>query len=211
MRTPELAEAIVASVSAACRVPVTVKMRTGWEAGGPGAAAFAQRMEAAGAAAIAVHGRTRGQFYRGKADWDTIAEVKAAVSVPVIGSGDVLSAPDALAMLERTGVDAVMVARGAQGNPWIFRACRALIDRGERIAPPTPLERVDVMREHLAALIAFGGEQVYTRMRKHVVWYVKGLPGASLVRGRAYEAPGSRELDALFVEYRAFLADRFGA
>jgi nifR3 family TIM-barrel protein len=205
MRTPELAVEIVRQVAGACGVPVTVKMRRGWSADDADAVEFAQAMEEAGASAITVHGRTRDQFYRGKADWGAIAAVKAAVSVPVIGSGDVFCAADVVAMFERCGVDAVMVARGAQGNPWIFREARALLDRGETIAPPTAFERVDTAREHAAALVAFGGEHAFTRMRKHVSWYVKGMPGATHVRRLANAAASYRELDDLLVEYRARL------
>jgi nifR3 family TIM-barrel protein len=205
MRTPELAVEIVRRVAGACGVPVTVKMRLGWSADDAGAVEFAQAMEEAGASAITVHGRTRDQFYRGKADWGAIAAVKAAVSVPVIGSGDVFRAADVVAMFERCGVDSVMVARGAQGNPWIFREARALLDRGETIAPPTAFERVDTAREHAAALVAFGGEHAFTRMRKHVSWYVKGMPGATHVRRLANAAASYRELDDLLVEYRARL------
>jgi tRNA-dihydrouridine synthase B len=208
MRTPELAAEIVRRVAAACGVPVTVKFRAGWSAGEPTAVGFAKRMEAAGASAIAVHGRTRSQFYHGKADWDVLADVKRAVSVSVIGSGDVLTAADAAAMLERTGVDAVMVARGAQGNPWIFRECRALIDRGETFPPPGALERVEMAREHTAALVAFAGEPAFARMRKHVAWYVKGLPGATFMRERAYATESSRELDELLAEYGAYVTRR---
>jgi tRNA-dihydrouridine synthase B len=210
MRTPELAAEIVEQVVRECGVPVTVKIRKGWDEAGPGPVEFARRMEAAGASAIAVHGRTRGQFYRGHADWDAIAAVKAAVAVPVIGSGDVLTAADAKAMFERTGVDAVMVARGAQGNPWIFRECRALLDTGEVVAAPTPFERVDVAREHAAALRAFGGELSYTRMRKHAVWYLKGLPGSSRVRERVYAAASYPELDGVLAEYRERLERLLG-
>jgi nifR3 family TIM-barrel protein len=205
MRTPELAVEIVRQVAGACGVPVTVKMRRGWSADDADAVEFAQAMEEAGASAITVHGRTRDQFYRGKADWGAIAAVKAAVSVPVIGSGDVFCAADVVAMFERCGVDAVMVARGAQGNPWIFREARALLDRGETIAPPTAFERVDTAREHAAALVAFGGEHAFARMRKHVSWYVKGMPGATHVRRLANAAASYRELDDLLVEYRARL------
>ena len=144
MRTPELAARIVSRVVSTVRVPVTVKFRKGWDDDSANADDFARAMEAAGAAAICVHGRTRQQFYHGPADWEVIARVKAAVSVPVIGSGDVLSAADALAMFDRTGVDAVMIARGAQGNPWVFRETRALLDRGKNAPAPTPLERVDM-------------------------------------------------------------------
>ncbi|MDO8846813.1 MAG: tRNA dihydrouridine synthase DusB [Coriobacteriia bacterium] len=208
MRTPELAAEIVGRLAEAVRVPVTVKFRKGWDEASANAVDFARAMEAAGASALCVHGRTRQQFYRGTADWDVIAEVKAAVSVPVIGSGDVFSAGDAKAMLDRTGADAVMVARGAQGNPWIFREARALIDHGEVLAPPSAFERVEMAREHARALVAFGGEHAVARMRKHVAWYITGMPGASHVRERVNHIGSSAELDALLVEYREFLAER---
>jgi tRNA-dihydrouridine synthase B len=208
MRTPKLAAAIVERVAEVCGAPVTVKFRKGWDASDAGAVDFARAMEAAGAAAMTVHGRTRDQFYRGAADWDVIADVKAAVAVPVIGSGDVFSAHDAKAMFERTGVDAVMVARGAQGNPWIFRECRSLLDSGEEVAPPTAFERIDMAREHAAALVASGGEEAFRRMRKHVGWYVHGLAGATFVRERVNTAGSYREMDDLLVEYRAFLEER---
>lgn len=208
MRTPDLAAEIVSRVAEAVPVPVTVKFRKGWDDASANVVAFARRMEAAGAAAVCVHGRTRDQFYRGHADWDSIAQVKAAVSVPVIGSGDVFSAEDALAMFERTGVDAVMVARGAQGNPWVFGAARALVDRGELPEPPSPFERIDTAREHLHALVAFAGEHAFTRMRKHVGWYIVGMPGATYVRERANQAGSYRDLDALLGEYRDYLETR---
>jgi nifR3 family TIM-barrel protein len=210
MRTPELAAEIVAAVAEASGRPVTAKFRKGWDDGCVNAVEFAERMEAAGAAGLTVHGRTRAQFYHGKADWETIARVKAAVSVPVIGSGDIFSAEDAVAMFERTGIDAVMVARGAQGNPWIFRQARSLLDTGEAAPPPTAFERIDTAREHGAALVAFGGEQVFTRMRKHVGWYITGMPGATRVRERANSARTHAELDGLLAEYRAHLEERLG-
>lgn len=206
MRTPELAAEIVSRMAEAVDVPVTVKFRSGWDEASANAVEFARAMEAAGAAAVCVHGRTRQQFYRGTADWDVIASVKHAVTVPVIGSGDVFSAADVRAMFDRTGVDAVMVARGAQGNPWIFREARALIDRGEHLPPPTPFERVDMAREHARALVAFGGEHAVTRMRKHVGWYITGMPGASRVRERVNHVTSAAELDALLAEYREYLA-----
>lgn len=208
MRTPDLAARIVRRVAEESGVPVTVKFRSGWDAGTVNAVEFARAMEAAGASAIAVHGRTREQFYRGKADWDVIAEVKGAVTVPVIGSGDVFSADDALAMLERTGVDAVMVARGAQGNPWIFEATRALIERRERVAGPTPFERVDMAREHAAALVEFAGEHAFTRMRKHVAWYLHGMPGATRIREQVNLVGSYAALDELLLAYRAYLGQR---
>lgn len=205
LRTPALAAEIVRRVAEACPVPVTVKMRSGWSAGDAGTVEFARRMEDAGAAAVTVHGRTRDQFYRGRADWQVIGDVKGALAVPVIGSGDVMCADDALAMFDRCGVDAVMVARGAQGNPWIFREARTLIDRGERLDPPTGLERIDMAREHAAALVAFGGEHAFTRMRKHVSWYITGMPGATHIRRRANEAASYADLDRLLADYRAWI------
>jgi tRNA-dihydrouridine synthase B len=210
MRTPDLAATIVERVAAVCGAPVSVKIRSGWDSASADTVGFARAMEAAGAAAITVHGRTRVQFYRGAADWDVIAAVKAAVTVPVIGSGDVFSAADAKAMLERTGVDAVMIARGAQGNPWIFRECRALIDTGEVLGGPTPLERIDVAREHAAALVAFGGEVAFKRMRKHVAFYVRGLPGATYVRESAYRAASYLDLDRVLTDYRDYLVQTMG-
>lgn len=206
MRTPALAAAVVGRVAEACGVPVTVKIRKGWDDSEVNAVEFARAMEAAGASAVAVHGRTRRQHYRGQADWDVIADVKAALSIPVIGSGDVFSARDAKAMIERTGVDGVMVARGAQGNPWIFREARALIDFGEEAAPASAAERVAIAREHAAELVAIQGEWAVKRMRKHVCWYVAGLPDASVVRERVNAVVGSRELDELLAEYADHLA-----
>jgi tRNA-dihydrouridine synthase B len=207
MQRPELAAQIVSAVvEAVAPFPVTVKFRKGWDEESANAVSFALRMESAGAAALAVHGRTRGQFYKGPADWQAIAQVKASVSVPVIGSGDVFSASDVAAMIERTGVDAVMVARGAQGNPWIFREARALLETGEPIARPRALERIEMAREHGRALVAFGGEHAVVRMRKHVGWYVAGLPGATHVRTRVNTALTYAELDALLVEYAEYVS-----
>lgn len=207
MRTPRLAAAIVAAVVSVCEVPVTVKLRSGWDSAETNAVEFARAMEAAGAAAVTVHARTREQFYGGSADWSVIASVKEAVGVPVIGSGDVFSAADARNMLDRTGVDGVMVARGARGNPWVFREARSLIDSGVECAPPTLLERVDVAREHLAALVEFAGERAFARMRKHVAWYTTRMPAAFYLRERANEAASNEELDNLLLEYRVFLED----
>jgi len=205
MRTPKLASAIVESIVAACGVPVTVKFRKAWDETEGDAVEFARAMEAAGASAVAVHGRTREQFYRGAADWDVIADVKSAVSIPVIGSGDVFSAADVVAMIERTGVDAVMVARGAQGNPWIFRQARALLDRGEEIAAPTAFERIDMALEHARELVTFAGERAFVRMRKHVAWYISDMPGAASMRSRVNECAGYEDLEALLTAYRAEL------
>ncbi len=209
MRDPALAADIVSAVVAACvQVPVTVKIRSGWDDQSANAVEFARVVEDAGAAAITVHGRTREQFYRGAADWDVIARVRESVAVPVIGSGDVFSAADAKALLEHTGADAVMVARGAQGNPWIFREARALLDEGTLLARPTWFERIDMARRHADALVAFGGERAFVRMRKHVSWYIAEMPGASAVRAKVNDCRSHAELDDLLAEYRAYLEAR---
>jgi nifR3 family TIM-barrel protein len=208
MRTPDLAARIVSRMAERCGAPVSVKFRTGWDAETADAAGFAKAMEAAGASMLTIHGRTRDQFYRGAADWSVIADVKAAVDIPVIGSGDVFSAADAARMLATTGVDAVMIARGAQGDPWIFRECRSLIDTGLEAPPPTPAERIAMAREHAAALVEFGGPGVFARMRKHVAWYVHGLPRAATVRAAANRAEDYEALDVVLGEYGAWLAER---
>lgn len=201
---PRAADIVRACVKSA-PVPVTVKFRKGFGPDDDNAVEFGLAMEEAGASALAVHGRTRSQFYHGEADWLCIARVKDAVSVPVIGSGDVYSAGDVKAMFEDTGCDAVMVARGAQGNPWIFREARALLDEKAVLPPPTPIERVDMALEHASALVEFAGIHAVARMRKHVAWYVHGMPGASHVREHVNSAKTPEELERLLVEYRDYL------
>jgi tRNA-dihydrouridine synthase B len=209
MRTPELAAQIVSAVvHAVDPLPVTVKFRKGWDDESANAVEFARRMEQAGAAALAVHGRTRGQFYKGSADWEIIAQVKAAVGVAVIGSGDVFSPQDVAAMIESTGVDGVMVARGAQGNPWIFSRANALLETGVVPEPPSVRERIAMAREHARALVEFGGERAVVRMRKHVAWYAAEMPGASYLRTRVNCSMTYDELDALLEEYVAYIDER---
>jgi nifR3 family TIM-barrel protein len=207
MRDRHRAASIVARVAARCPLPVTVKIRAGWSAAETNAAEFARAMESAGARAIAVHGRTREQFYKGAADWDVILAVKQAVSVPVIGSGDVFSATDVVRMLAETGADAVMVARGAQGNPWIFREARSLL-AGAPIARPTGAERIAMAREHGRALEAFAGPESAVRMRKHLAWYLAEMPGASHARSRVNACASFEQFEELLDEYERFLAER---
>ena len=208
MRTPSLAAEIVRAVAGAVPVPVTVKFRAGWDASSVTAVDFARSMEQAGASALCVHGRTADQLYHGRADWDVIAQVKAAARVPVIGSGDVFDAADVVAMLARTGVDAVMVARGAQGNPWIFREARALIDTGVTLARPTQRERLDMALEHARALYTFGGERSAVRMRKHIAWYFADMPGATYARQGVNDCKTMADLETLLGEYRGYLGSR---
>ncbi|WP_303249649.1 tRNA dihydrouridine synthase DusB [uncultured Slackia sp.] len=182
LKTPDTACDIVRQVSAAVEHPVTVKFRKGYHEGEDVAVEFARRIEDAGAAAAAVHGRTAAQFYSGTADWDVVARVKQAVAIPVIGNGDVRSGSDAVALVERTGCDAVMVGRAAQGDPWLFARVKAALQGGEEPALPTVEERVAMAHRHAEILSQrIGNNLVY--MRKHVMWYLHGIPGAARARG----------------------------
>ena len=183
MREPELIGKIVrAAVDAAGDTPVTVKIRAGWDETSVNAVQVAQICEQAGAAAIAVHGRTRAQQYAGKADWDIIRRVKASVSVPVFGNGDVRNGEDALRMMDKTHCDAVLVARAAQGNPWIFREINATL-AGKICPPPTGRERVETALRHFDMETRLYGEHGgMLEMRKHIAWYVSGLRGAARFR-----------------------------
>lgn len=163
--------------------PVTAKIRMGFERGTNTAVETTKTLEAAGVAAVTVHGRTREQYYEGKADWQVIADVKNAVSIPVIGNGDVMTGQDAIDMMDQTGCDGVMVARGAMGNPWIFRDAAALW-RGEELPEaPTDEERIKMLIKHLELVIEDKGERIAVReIRKHVGWYIKGMHGAAAFR-----------------------------
>ena len=162
---------------------MTAKIRMGFARGENVAAEAAKAIEAAGAAAVTVHGRTREQFYEGKADWDVIAEVKKAVSIPVIGNGDVRSGEDAMRMMDETGCDGVMIARGALGNPWIFRDARVLLEFGVKPQEPSREERIDMLIRHLEMLCEEKGEDIAVKeIRKFVGWYTKGMRGAPAVR-----------------------------
>ncbi len=183
MREPEKAERIVKAVVNAVNIPVTVKMRAGWDSGSINAVELAKRCESAGAAAVTVHGRTREQMYAPPVSLDIIAEVKRAVTIPVIGNGDIVDAQSAAAMYENTGCDFIMVGRGAMGAPWIFSQINAYIGEG-RILPEPPLsERMAVLMRHAQAVIAHKGEHVgMLEMRKHAAWYMNGLRGAAEFR-----------------------------
>ncbi|WP_053955579.1 tRNA dihydrouridine synthase DusB [Inediibacterium massiliense] len=184
MKDPKLAGEIVGAVVKNTEKPVTVKIRKGWDDDHVNAVEMAKRIEENGAKAIAVHGRTREQFYTGKADWNIIKEVKNSVSIPVIGNGDVFTIEDALKMKEMTNCDGIMIARGAQGNPWIFKRIAHYINTGEILSEPTIEEKVNMMMKHFYLLIEYKGEYVAVReMRKHIGWYLKGVRNSSIIRG----------------------------
>lgn len=183
MKNPRLIEDIVRAVSNRINKPVSVKLRKGFEKEDRTAVECALAAEAGGARLVAVHGRTREEFYSGKADWSIIEDVKKAVHIPVIGNGDIYTPEDAKRMIETTGCDGIMVGRGAQGNPWIFRRINAYLENGELLPEPTREERAEMVLRHAKAEIEFKGEYTGIReMRKHVAWYMSGFPGAVKVR-----------------------------
>ena len=183
MKTPELIYDIVKAVVSEAGKPVTVKIRTGWDENSINCVQVAKTAEKAGAAAVAVHGRTRMQYYSGKADWNAIKEVREALDIPVIGNGDIFSGEDAMRMMEYTGCEMVMIGRGMLGNPWIFRECLALWEGREKPAKVTADDRKAMMIRHLNMLMDIKGERTAVKeMRKHVGWYTKGLPGSASFR-----------------------------
>lgn len=183
MNNPKLAGEIIEKMTKAVRKPVTVKFRKGFGKDDNTAVEFAKVAEAAGAAAIAVHGRTREQYYQGKADWDVIRDVKNAVSIPVIGNGDLFTPEDVKNMYEHTGVDGFMFGRGVRGNPWLFKRTRVYLETGEIPVLPTPEEIMDMMIRHGKMNISFKGEFTGMReMRKHAAWYTKGMKNSAQFR-----------------------------
>ena len=195
MKDVDLIYRIVSAVSKTSPVPVTVKIRKGFDEKQINAVEAAKAAEAGGAAAIAVHGRTREQYYSGKADWDVIRAVKEAVCIPVIGNGDIFSAQNAKDMLEQTGCDAVMVGRGAQGNPFLFRQINEMMQSGAVTYQPTREEKVSAMLDQLALMIADKGEYIAIReARSHAAWYLKGEKNSAQVRAKVNTAQSAADL-----------------
>ena len=199
---PARAARLVQAVTAAVSCPVTVKMRTGWAPEEEIAPQLAVLCAEAKAAALTVHARYREQFYSGHADWSVIKRVKAAVSIPVIGNGDLFSAADALRMREETGCDGVMLGRGVLGNPWLVRETVAALAGQPLPPPPTIEERFTLIRRHFNAQLRFRGEmQSVKEMRKHLIWYLKGFPGAARARQRLNTAPTQQAVLEILEEY----------
>lgn len=197
MKEPKKAGEIVRAVSRAVKIPVTVKVRKGWEE--ENAPELAKILEAEGAAMIAVHGRTREEFYSGKADWGVIERVKNAVKIPVIGNGDIFSAEDAKSMLDRTGCDGVMVARGAEGNPFIFKQIDEMMKTGKVTYFPTEKEKLEMALKHTRMLTEEKGEaRGIKEARKHIAWYIKGMRDSAQMKNRVFKAVTLAEIDELF-------------
>lgn len=201
MRNPKLVEQIVSKTARAIKKPVTVKIRKGFTASEVNAVEIARIAEASGAAAVAVHGRTREQYYTGTADWDIIRQVKEAVSIPVWGNGDVFTPEDAKRMKEETGCDGIMVARGAKGNPWLFKRILHYLETGELLPPPTAEEVKRMIVRHGTLQTEFRGEEIAMReMRKHVAWYTAGFPHSSALRNDINQVETLEELERLVDE-----------
>jgi len=201
MRTPKLVEAIVRSVVKAVKKPVTVKIRKGFDAEHVNAEEIARIIEGCGASAIAVHGRTREQYYSGTADWNIIRRVKEAVSIPVLGNGDVDSPQKARALLEETGCDGIMIGRGARGNPWLFKQINYYLETGEILDKPSKAEVKAMILEHARLQLEVKGEYTGMReMRKHVAWYTAGYPHSARLRGIINEVTSYEMLEQLLDE-----------
>ena len=201
MQNPRLVGEIISKTVKAIKKPVTVKIRKGFTEQNVNAVEIARIAEASGASAIAVHGRTREQYYSGRADWDIIRQVKEAVRIPVIGNGDIDSPKQAAMMLEKTGCDGIMIGRGARGNPWLFGEIRAYLESGELLSRPSREEVRNMMLRHARMQIEYKGDYIGIReMRKHISWYTTGYPGSAKLRGAINLVETYEELEELLNE-----------
>lgn len=208
LKNPDKIKEIVSAVVKAVSVPVTVKIRSGWDANSVNAVEVAKVIEKAGASAITVHGRTRAQGYSGNADWNIIKQVKEMVSIPVIGNGDVTSAEKAKEMLDFTGCDAVMIGRGVLGNPWLIKECVSYLDSG--IIPPKPSarEKIEMLKRHYQLLVDSTSEkQAILEIRTHALWYIKGMPKSAYIKNEICKTKNSEDLFKILNDYLGDLDD----
>lgn len=202
MKAPELIEKIVKAIVEVSNKPITVKIRKGWDEENINAIEVAKIIENSGAAALAIHGRTREEFYSGNADWDIIKKVKENINIPVIGNGDIFCSEDAKRMIEYTNCDAVMIGRGARGNPWIFKNTVALLNNNEILEEPTDITKVKMCINHLELLCKFKREDIAVKeMRKHIGWYVKGMKNSTDIRVKVNKINTKNDLEEVLVEY----------
>lgn len=208
MKNPSLVGKIVNEVSRASSKPVTVKIRKGWDDDNVNAVEIAKIAEENGAQAITIHGRTREQFYSGKADWEIIKKVKKAVSIPVIGNGDIFVEEDAKRMLEETGCDAIMVGRGAQGNPWIFSKILSYLKFNVKLSDVRAEDKINMIKKHMQMLVNLKGESSGIKeMRKHIAWYVKGMKNSTILREKVFHSVSQEEVTNLLQEYLASIGN----
>lgn len=208
LKNPQKIKEIVSAVVSSVPIPVTVKIRSGWDHEHINAVEVAKICEEAGAQAICVHPRTRSQGYTGKADWSIIKSVKEAVSIPVIGNGDIKSCYDAKRMLEETGCDAVMIGRGVLGNPWLIKECVTYLETGEVLLKPSPKERIDMCLYHLNLLKELKNEHIAClEIRTHISWYLKGLPKANDIKNKIFSLDHISDIIQVLNEYQDWLKE----